>query len=538
MVSTSGSSGIKTSWHRPSYSSLEKSSNKKNLFLATQWDYDGSMVNIVYLGPDARYFKNLEKRFLKEFPEAKFQFNQVWREDGSTSHELILDIERLDPSVLFLDYSFEVNKVLSVAENISRLFPHLNSVIGLWDPRNGDEVMLQGHLSGVPIAHIKGVEVAPPVLHAMFFLEPDKVDLEKWAKAEVYDNLVLPFIHIMKVVFVSKTHMRIEHDLMPSQSTFPLKTYFKDWPIEHYMHSKSINENLDYPYEHSSDFQLCYRPVDKKAPAGKKEKEWARIYQNDIIKMREKKVSEWLKSFVDKNSPRLTKVMIIDPELQILNQIEESLDRYPFCIRIFRKIYSAHAIQREKPGIIFYQSADEEDGGGEVIEQIKEIKNYFPFVFIFCLKSSSEELKEKLNYDKLMTHEGRFSFQQILDFCNLYEQKEGKEKTFLTEDDDHEEKIYIPKNSPESFAEYSLQARVRELSETHLKFQCKESLPKGSIYSLKWPTIMGLTIVEEIQEESWKVSGMNQYKALIHSIGEKELASLRRAVNQVIKKKN
>ncbi len=501
------------------------------------------MVNVVYLGTDRRYLGILEKRFQKEFPETNFSFFQVWRDEYSTFQSVIVEIADKNPRILFLDYTLETKKVLTVARTVVRVLPNLMSVIGLWDYPAAKEFISEGNITGVPVSHIKGVEVGSVVLHAMFLLDREGVDLEKWAKAEVYDGLVLPFVHQMKVGFITKKYLHVEHDLVPLKSSFTLKTWFsKDWPIKYYTHAREIDENFYYHFQRSSDFKFIYRPaLGKKKDLSKKEIEWGERHQKETEELRMKKVADWFKSFPNENHPKRTKLMIIDSELSIVKQADRPLDEYPFSVRFYKEIDDfGKIIRRVKAGIICFQCSQSNEGEEQkVIEQIKSIDGYSPFVLIFHSKSSSEKLKEQLSYERVIAYRKKFDLEQLLEFCRLYESREGRDKTHNPARSYHkkEERVYPPKDAPESYVEYHMGAEIRELSETYVKFQCWETLPERSLYTVEWPISMVLTVVDEIVEEDWKKEGMKQYRALIHCVGERELASLRRAVNQVIQEK-
>ena len=500
------------------------------------------MVSVVYIGQDENFFQSIKKRMEEEYHSEEFTFNRVFQEDLMTFQKLTLKVFDFKPDIVFLDYSKHPEKVLTLARTLPKIFPHTNAFIGLWDYLSPKDLIFEGNITGVPISHIKSGEIGDVVFHAMYLHQKGAPSLRNWAKAEVIENLDLEISQQMKVGFMTEEYIHVEHDIYPPQDdAFRLNChFFKGFDVEGFKVLRNIDENFYYHFNFSSDLSLIYhKQIPPKPKETKQQTVWREKEMRDIEDRRRESVQQYINTYKTKDKPKRTRLLVIDPELSIIRQADRPLDHYDYSIRVYSSIGKTGVVLKKvKPGIICYQCPKGSEGElPEIMNQLELFTGYKPFVVVFRSKWSSEHLQGHFQYDRVIAHKDEFSLIQLLDFCQIYEEHEGREKSHDSQMSYHdkEARVYFDKTTPESYVEYPVQVHLREFCESWIKFQCREKLPKWSIYKLSWPCEMALTVVEEHDEKDWKISGdYRQYTAIVHCVGEKDKANLRRTINQTI----
>jgi hypothetical protein len=499
------------------------------------------MIKVVYIGQDEGYFNTLKEVFASGSPGESFEYATIWQEDSNTFQSLTIDIINECPDIVFFDYSHRPLKVLTLARTIPRILHQKKAFIGLWEYLSQTRLLSEGNILGIPVSHIKSGEFGDVVSHAMFLHTDGKEGVRDFAKVQVKNGHSLELSHQMKIGFLTREYIHLEHDMaLPKEGTFKLDCHlFHGFPIKDYTLLREIDENFYYSLDRCSDIAIEYTPV-LEAPEGETEKDrkWREHEMKELGSRNVDALDKWFKGFLAMNKPKRTRLLVIDKNLSIIKQADRPLDQYDYSIRFYQELDDNGVIlKRIKAGIICYQCPEAKEGEiNELITEIKKIPGYDPFIIIFGSPWTSEEVKSKFNYSQAIAHKDQFSLIQLLDFCQSYKDMSGREKTHDQSKSYHdkEERIYMDKNSIETYVEFLVEGSVFELSESNLKLQTTYDLPMLSIYSLKWPVPMIVTIVKELNEPEWKEEGKNQYQALIHCIGEEEKSLLRKSVNDMI----
>lgn len=499
------------------------------------------MVSAVYLGQDLGYWQDVCRRLEKEFQGEKFTFNHCFRKDLKTFQKVLLEIIKHKPDMIFVDFSVESKKVLTVARTLRRIYPDMQALIGLWNYLAPKHLIDEGNTTGVTVTHIKSGEIGEVVRHAMHLCRQKKRD--EFVKAQPAENLDLSIVHKMKIGYLTEEYLHVEHNVLPPVGDhFELSTNLFGGKFKSkFTLQREINENFYYNFNYCSDFKIIYNPETPAKPdETDKQKSWRINDDKQVEEKRRKTFSSWIEEHKATSIPKRTKLLVIDSELSIIDQADRPLDEYPFSIRFLREIDNkGRELTKIKAGIICYQCPPKQEGQlRDLMAQIDSIEGYNPFVVIFQASWTSEYLKSHFGYERIMGNKDPFDLDTLLDFCKAYEENEGRNKSHAktASKDVVEKRVYIDKYSPISDVEYAVGINLHSFTESYFKFQCKETLPLWSIYFLDWPLDVCLTVVEELKENEWKLKDHHQYMALIHCIGEKEKAEFRRQINDTIYK--
>jgi len=95
------------------------------------------------------------------------------------------------------------------------------------------------------------------------------------------------------------------------------------------------------------------------------------------------------------------------------------------------------------------------------------------------------------------------------------------------------EKRYYPnQNHNVVFMGFQQIVEMNSLNESEVTFLIDTKLDLVS-YKMDFPVLMGITLIIQEDKEFLSVDGKNQYKGLIHSIGEMEKKEIRKYVNEI-----
>lgn len=506
------------------------------------------MIKVLYIGIDDGYFQNIEKHFSRLYPDQEFEFIKIWHDDADTFQSIVLGIVKQTPNIALLDYSASPLKMLTLARSLPRILDRGASVIGLWDYLLGTPLLIkESNTTGIPFNHIKSGEFSDIITQAMFLLKPEEsFPTDNFIKAEVFEKVTyFEASHAMRIGFVTDKYIHIEHDLLlPEGESFSLSGEFKSkLPVEKFKVLRRLDENYYYNFSYVSDIEFITEVnLEPKENETKKDKMWREAEMKDRSKQNLVNISNFISNCDSINVAKRTRVLVIDSELTLLNQADRPIDSYPHSIRFFRHLSDDAAMMKKvRAGIICLTVSEGEDSEiGKVITAIKSMANYTPFIMVFKSNVSSEDLRKQYDYKRIMSDGGDFSLEQLLDICELYTEKGGRRKSNDGKDTyhDQEERIYLDKNSEESYLNYKFNIEVRELSESWILFQTVTPLPLWGIFNLNEPVKMCITVIEQLDEKEWCHAGHYQYLAVIHSIGEVDKATLRRQVNQIIFNQN
>lgn len=512
------------------------------------------MVKILYVGKDDTYFEGLKKHFEKVEGET-FEFKKIWRDDQERFQKISIDIVKELPSIAFLDYSSNPLKMMTVARSLPRLFDRGPGLIGLWDSQAKSEHLKESLTLGIPFFHFKSPELEDIVQQSLFLFKGGAFPEGNFAKADILNKpQALEARSLFRIGFMTPNYVHVEHDFLPPENEeFVLKHFFKeDFPIDKFRIERRLDNNFYYEMAYSSDLKYVFleKPKQEESPGEtqgeesnsfqEKRKFWDNKAKQEKIDFKKKKAEEFIDKHEQGVGAKRTRLMVIDNEMSILEHAPKPLDQFPYSIRTFRSIHNRKGlINRIRPGIICYQCPPKSEGElGDIMAQVDSVNELNPFILVFQASWSSEHLQKHYNYERIIAWSEAFSFNQLLMFCESYEENLGRKKTHNQELSFHnkEKRFYIKKDSAESFMEYCFPIKIRALCETWVKFQTTQNLALWSILGIREPVPFNITVIENLDETDWKEPRHYQYRAVVHGIGEKARASLRRAVNQFIYK--
>lgn len=507
------------------------------------------MIKVIYVGKDSAYFKALKGSFIKHSDD-ELEFKALWHDDPKTFQLLSKEIVKELPHICLLDYSSSPEKMMTVARTLPRLFERGPSLIGLWDYQANPVQILESKTLGIPFTHFKSREYEDLVSQALFLYKSGPFPEGDFAKADVMNKPIFAeATSLFRIGYVTTDYAHVEHDFLPPENkeVYLHHTFDENFPIDRFKLIRRLDTNYYYEMAYASDLQYVFLdPKDKSNQDFMRMKKikqnqafWNNMDDNRTVDMKKAKVQKYVEEKgICGGGAKRTKLMVIDSEMTILDQADKPLDNYPYSIRFFRSLHNKKKlINRVKPGILCYQCPPREEGElGDIMSQVEGMENFNPFIVVFQSSWSSEHLQKHYNYSRIISWSEPFNFSQLLTFCESYENNHGREKThdMRLSFHDKEKRHYISKSDTASYMEYPFTIEFRAVCETWVKFQTSEDLALWSIISVKQPVPFDITIIERLDEREWARENNIQYRGVVHGLGERERANMRRAVNQMI----
>jgi hypothetical protein len=501
---------------------------------------DSGPSKILYIGDDKHYLKNLISEFKHYFPGLTLDFSQKFENEQIKIQNLIIHITELRPSLIYID----LTKLTADYLHLARLINRLNStkdifIIGLLDLNATQEVIKEAYMTGIKINHIKNSDMHAVVFHAGMLLHPDKIEGHGFAAPNVTDQINL--YELAKVGKVQTGAIQIETNRSLKINT-PLhvlscwNTHLKIMPAKKMVVTNVWNEGLFYNFTHGATLEFTYvDPVisdefDDPKVVEERQAKYEASVEESILKMK-----AWLEKNATTSLQKNTRVLVIDNNLSFYRD-QLKTDKYPYMIRC-QPYLTEHGqeIMRLKPLIIAFQIDSDEDITKnkyqhinnteelkKIVDAIKKIKFYEPYVIIFNCPTASKDIQAQLNYEKVLTYRDSLYPDIALQMASLLEKK-----ILGTTKKEEDQSVYLDKLNPASVIEFSIEAKLTKVSEADLFFTSNEEIYNYSVFRIELPVPMYITVVPE------KKPTAGVYYALIHGIGETDKNQLRKFINSI-----
>ncbi|CBW26894.1 hypothetical protein BMS_2083 [Halobacteriovorax marinus SJ] len=432
---------------------------------------------IVYCGNDKGYFQSLEQRFKQRYESLNFSFVISFTEDESSYLSLLVDILKLNPKIIYIDFSVNTKSFLKLSRQLKRLstLDHV-PIVGLVESK---KYLRECSASGVDFTHVKCGEIHDVVYHPMYVAFEKQVAKPTFAKGKFKAPVSASLINDFRVGYITPEYIRAEGnfhqskgDVLELSTSFPKETIPSKQFIVNSVSDSDLYYDFDYSYElgiqfvsepsiSEADLETANALEDPKA----KENRLTELQNNLKIKQEEhanevrvckKKHLAWVNDKITFSNPKKTKILIFDGEMNFLDSVKTSLDQFPYTIRLqtvltedvesLRKVFP-HLIgmnlisktfldKFNNPNLTLVEkeALEEElkeretnslNHLGRLVKRVKDTENYTPFIIVFnCLNFTSKSLQDTYEYPLIISHKGKMDLDYILKMAEIFERKQ------------------------------------------------------------------------------------------------------------------
>ena len=210
-------------------------------------------INVVYVGSDTGFFQNIVQRYRSNYAAINFDFPKLPMK--GIPEKLLLQVMKLDPKILYLDFCEEREKILRIAEIASRdPFFYEIPIVGLVDKKE-DTLSCLG--AGADFIYVKGGEFHDLVYAPMNIAFPKQVVKPKFATAKMSEEVQL--IDDFRVGYIAPTYIHVEGNFYLEEGS---TVYFKNGippkvvPSQNFEVKNRSEQNLYYDFNYSYDLGL------------------------------------------------------------------------------------------------------------------------------------------------------------------------------------------------------------------------------------------------------------------------------------------
>ncbi len=432
---------------------------------------------IVYCGNDKGYFHSLEQRFKQKYEALNFSMVISFSPDENGYLHLLVDILKLNPKIIYIDFSVNTKCFLKLSRQLKRLST-LDTVpiVGLVDSK---KYLRECSASGVDFTHVKCGEIHDVIYHPMYLAFEKQVAKPTFAKGKFKTPVEASLINDFRVGYITPDYIRAEGNFSQSKgdqlevkTSFPRETIPSGQFIVNNVVSSDLYYDYDYAYElgikfvsdpviAESDLEMANSLEDEQA-----KKNRLLELQNDLkirqgehadeLRVCKKKHLAWLEDKMTFSKPKKTKILIVDGEMNFLESVKTSLDQFPYTIRlqtvltedvsslqkVFPHLIGMNLISKtflmkfNNPNLTLVEkeALEEElkeretnslNHLGRLVKRVKDTENYTPFIIVFnCLNFTSKSLQDTYEYPLIISHKGHMDLDYILKMAELFERKQ------------------------------------------------------------------------------------------------------------------
>ncbi|MBT4792235.1 MAG: hypothetical protein HON90_11740 [Halobacteriovoraceae bacterium] len=531
-------------------------------------------MKVLYLGKDALFLTGLTQTFSEVYADSPINIHELFPEPGSFIGKFLPLILQEKSNIIIVDFStdFELMRELAWQLSIS-LNPKDVTLVGVLDiPHNEEsehELDLVS-LTQIPIIHYKGNDLKNIIFDAMYltnFNNQARGEYATFSNPALYKkaNYFSALTYILdnskaimesSVPLVEGDHLRLESDDLPAINNKYAKVIGSSNELLRTKFSNRYLLDLEFEGGEVQDISL-----ERDDAPEEDEKETPTPEAISKVDLKDLKLN--IEQLKNASKEGLKKLLMIQSNLDVLNQLSQPLIDYPYNIKFLTKFTSemnllktfrphlisvelttksAPKVESEEEKINDSEDTDEAGYSSEInledikklVAMIKSIDNYSPVINLFNCPKLTDDQMQALDYPMLMTINTKMTIELLIKMLEAIEKKNSEEVQEAP--DRFLDGVKVPFKfkmlDKEVRVRHSIEIKITSLSEHEVTFISNKKLPEREILYTEMPAKFYFTVVLPIDTlEKSKIG--NHYFALIHGITPSETQKLRSVVNEL-----
>jgi hypothetical protein len=335
-------------------------------------------LKVIYIGDDNSYWTTISGRIAGNFQGKEFEFHKFVVSKYLNYQYIFIEILKLEPHVIYLDFATSLAEGLKLAhmikrENVLKSCP----VVGLVEKK---ERVKDGIFAGVEFIHVKCGEYHDVIYDPFLLALPKDAGKPDFAEAKFTRDAKL--FSDFRVTFITPTYIHMEGNIkLAKDDIITLNNDIPDRlvPSKKFVVKDIRDFDLYYDYKYGYDLQFVY--VDEpqfdddeleEKLEGRDENQRVLLIKNaKTMRLQEindykarmrktkKDVEAWVVDNMDRVKPKKTKILIIDKNLSFLRDENNLLEKFNFTIRTQTMLSDdLRDIKISRPAIISFQFFD------------------------------------------------------------------------------------------------------------------------------------------------------------------------------------
>lgn len=499
---------------------------------------ENQLVKILYIGPDIGYWNNVKAKFEESFGKMmQFEFSDKKETDDHGYITLFRQIIDGGYDIVYADYSFRPDLLLK----LTYLLRKNNStkkivVIGLFDHKTKFEICQESLDNGVLINQLKmGEDVFDTVYSAALMAFYEKVEEPNFVKLRISEGLKVDVSNDMRINYIAQDHLRLESEYpLTVDDDIELEVQIPKFALpSSQFHVSEVNLDGDRFYGKPYQIKLDYNYLDKLVLSSRADNIEKANFEEELEKRTKRieeevkpKFEEWFKE-QETARPQYVKLLVIDSNASILDQSEGWIKSHSHGIHLqLNTVGIEQEIKLFHPSIIAVhqdqqpseledwdcpENYNDESALKKIMDSIKAIKSYNPYVIVFGSNKSSETMQKTYSYSNIISNTRPINIKFILDIAQMYEGK-FKEDVFRS----LKNMVVLARKDAKTMAIHKSPIKIINITESAFEFISERELPLYSIHKLSAPAEVYFTVIPH-RKSSKFASEKNCYRGVFHT---------------------
>jgi hypothetical protein len=506
---------------------------------------------VKYIGNDLNYWSKLKARFISNYSDLPLSFLEESVNDSFNARTSFVNTYNEKPQIIYIDFSVNPKELLYLVKMLNQNNEMREvSVVGLFDYQAGWNLLQKSMLASMRLLHFKSSEIHNVVYDPISLLDVELAKDPGFVIGKEIDDLVLE--QLMRVSYIEddlyhietnsflKEGSIIELDRHPlSRFTSSKRFYIKNFSTKNLYYNTRYSYDLEFTYEDSTFFKATeenwitykkYRnnPIGYNKDTGKDYDVLAsdvKKRKSRIRPMREG-IRSWLAETTRSVIPKKLKVLVIDKSFEIFKELDNDSEQFPYSLNIQTELTrNYYQIERTMPLLIVirFDDVNNKDVLSKIIDKIKNLDEYNPYIVLFDYKGVGINLKEELDYENILTYPNNIDIKTIKDLGKSLDDKYEMTKS--------KSRVYLKASNELTIITVLRKMKILAMTESVLFLESDIDIPMWTVFKARSPVEMLLTIVPHKDNSKFK-NNQKCYRCLINGVGEKEKAMIRSLINK------
>ncbi len=496
-------------------------------------------LKFLYIGSDSVFWKKFQERVMTSYYDKKPIFKQFNERGCFSPLKLFYDIYHDNYSVVFLDFSFNEEKLMELAQLLrSETKTKLISTVGIHDRLTKPEIISRALLAGLRLNYYKGEEIDAMIFQVIHYWKPAWAIPPQFSTADIEEPAIL--IQDLRIVSFDSEAFGIETnspitdgDIITIRRVLPSKVQKQGFIARGVRDFDLLNntrfaaqispmlepEEEEYISEEEQD-QLREEVVGPAPEEEVEEKEKRVITAEEIEQFLQLWTPKNLRVYTPEEY-RKVGILVVDNMLEIFTDREFRYKHLPYRINFQGSLHSElFQITRNRPNLIVFSYDPDVNNYNvlkNIVSKVKTAEGYEPHLVIFNSTKVNDELMTFINYDKVLSDGGPLNWDLVKKMAAVLKEKAN---------DPPEGISFVHGNNPGNVLQMERDIKILRVNEKELYLECLSNIPMYTVFRLETPVKMLLTIVP-ISENHEFNSTPNVYRGLINLVADEHTQRLR-----------
>ena len=482
------------------------------------------ICQILYVGQDKGYWQKIKSAFNEIYPDRELDFQDILLSKDLALRAFYRGITQNPPKILIADLTSSPETILRLVFDLKNEYiTRQVLIVGLLDRQNTPPALAAMAVGlGVTLTFVKQADLQYLAHHVFALTYPGTekpINIKRVNSS--FESTVTTFVN---VGFVTPDYIHFESN-------------FKFLTGQHLKLKTKIFPTIKI----SDSLQIVRRSEKNTYGRANYWFEANYVHPSSIEKDLHAQLEQWFKDNMATSRPKRARLLAIDKTLAVFGEGKENFDDYKFSLRCCAQLDPQYQmLEKCYPGVIAYQierpvpgakrvrgpvSADRNNDHWElerIVDKIKTMKGYTPFIFIFNYDGAAKDFQDFLHYPYVLTNKQSVGLKILATVMTAYDKGKGKNVTHAhqTAAEPEVPHYYISKYDPRSLAEYKVSIKALKISEYDIVFSASPDLPLFATFYAPDPYHFAFTIVphEKFLQNFPKFKGRQNYYALIHEM--------------------